>query len=147
MVHETAAAIEFDRAVAVVHFQVQKLGAVLTRNSFGKLEKFGANSLASMGRLDEKFVDPRTFAAVFQAEIEADDQIADRDLLIASQIDQAERCPEARRGFGAKWFRRKPQTKDHPVASGASGIAAYPGLHEWQDRRSKTWEWAPVNRG
>jgi len=89
MVHETAAAIEFDCAVPVVHFQVQKLGALLTRNSFRKIEKLGANSLASMGRLDEKFVDPRAFAAIFQAEIEADDQIADRDLLIPGQIDRA----------------------------------------------------------
>lgn len=89
MVHEPATAIEFDCAVAVAHFQVQELGTVLTSGNFRKTEKVGANSLPSMGRLDEEFVDPGSFATVFEAEIKANDQIANRDLLIASEIDQA----------------------------------------------------------
>ena len=90
MVDEAAAAVEFVGRIAVVDFEVQELRAVLARGFFGKVEKLRANSLPSMGGFDEEFVDPRTFAAVFEAEVEADDEVGDGILVFADDVGETE---------------------------------------------------------
>ena len=42
-----------------------------------------------VGGFDEQFVNPSTLAAIFQAEIEADDQVGDGSVLLADQINEA----------------------------------------------------------
>jgi len=89
MIDEGAAAVEFDRAIAVVHLQMKSLRAVFTGNGFREVEEPCANSLPPGGGFDEQFVNPSTLAAIFQAEIEADDQVGDGSVLLADQINEA----------------------------------------------------------
>ena len=89
MIYEGATAVEFDGAIAVAHLQMQSLRALFTGNGFRKVEEPRANSLPPVGGIDEQFVDPGTLATIFQAEIEADDQVGDGSLLVVSQIDEA----------------------------------------------------------
>ena len=89
MIDEGATTVEFDGAIAVVHFQMESPRAVFTGDGFGEVEEAGANSLPSMGGFDEQLVDPGTFAAILQAEIEADDQVGDGSALLADQINEA----------------------------------------------------------
>ena len=90
MIEEAAAAVEFVGGIAVIDFEVQKLGAVFARGAFGQFQELRANSLPSMRGCDEEFVDPGAFAAVFEAEVEADDQVGDGILVFADEIGEAE---------------------------------------------------------
>src|SRR6201993_4348417 len=68
---------------------MKALAVALARGGFCQVEELGANSLPSMGGLDKKLIDPGTLAAVFQAVVETDDQIADGGSLHAGDIDDA----------------------------------------------------------
>ena len=92
---EAAAAVEFYRGVAVGDLEVKELGVVFTGGGLGKIEKLRADSLSAMGRFDEKFVNPCAFAAIFEAVIETDHQIADWLAFFANEMGNAvERIPQ-----------------------------------------------------
>jgi len=92
VVDEAATAVELDGQITVVNFQVQELRMMFAGRVFGKIEELSANSLPSMRGFDEEFVDPSAFAAIFQTEIEADDEIGDWGLLVVYKINEAEMC-------------------------------------------------------
>lgn len=77
VVGEAAAAVEVDGGIAVVDFEVKDLGAMISGGLFGKLEELRANSLLAVPGFDEKLVNPGASAAVFEAVVEADDQVGD----------------------------------------------------------------------
>src|SRR5271165_4450822 len=83
MVDETAAAVEFDGTIAARNLEMKSRRAIFHSCSFRKVEKLGGNSLSAMSGFNEEFVHPGAFAVVLQAEIETDDEIRDRNLLIA----------------------------------------------------------------
>jgi hypothetical protein len=89
VVEETAAAVELDSGIAVSYLEMEGLPAKLERGRFGEVQKLSGDTLPAMGGLDEEFIDPGAFAAIFEAEIEADDEVGHRDLFVASQIDDA----------------------------------------------------------
>jgi len=89
VIREAAAAVEFNGGVAVGDFEVEKFGAVFARGGLGEVKKLGANSLSAMGGFDEEFVNPRAFAAIFEAVVEANHQIADQRVSFPNKIDDA----------------------------------------------------------
>jgi hypothetical protein len=89
VVNETVAAVEFVGAIAVVYFQVKEFGPAVARGSFGQVEELRADSLPTMGRFDEKLVDPSTLAAVFEAEVKTNNQVTHGGLLVADEINEA----------------------------------------------------------
>ncbi len=88
MILETTAAVKFNGAVSMIDLQMERLRAMFTGGSFRKIKKLGANSLPAMSRFDEELVDPSTFAAVLQAEVEADDQVGNGSARIDRQKNQ-----------------------------------------------------------
>ena len=72
MFEEAAAAVEFDRWVAVVDFEVKEFGVVSAGGGLGKIKKLRADSLSAVGGFDEEFVNPGSLAEVFEAVVEAD---------------------------------------------------------------------------
>jgi hypothetical protein len=89
MIDESATAVQLDGTITVVHFQMKSLCAVLARGGFRKVEQLRANSLPPMRRFDEQFIDPGALAAIFQAEVETNDQIGDGSAILADQINDA----------------------------------------------------------
>jgi len=89
VVGEAAAAVEFDGGVAVVDFEVEDFGAMFAGGGFGEIEELGANALPAVGGFHEEFVNPGAFAAVFEAVVEAEDQVGDGGDLFAHYIDDA----------------------------------------------------------
>ena len=89
VIDEAAAAVEFDGAISVVNFEVKGFCIVFPRGGFREVQELGANSLPPVGRLDEELIDPGTFAAVFQAVVEADDQVAEGSSFLACDVDEA----------------------------------------------------------
>jgi hypothetical protein len=87
VIDKATAAVEFDSAVTVVNLEVEGLCAKIAGSSFGQVEELGANSLPAVRGFDEEFIDPGTFAAVFEAEIEANDEVGNWSLLVARQVD------------------------------------------------------------
>jgi hypothetical protein len=69
---------------------VEELRRVFARSPFSKIEELRANSLSAMVTFDKEFIDPGTFAAIFQTEIEADHKICDGCGGSAREIDQTE---------------------------------------------------------
>jgi hypothetical protein len=65
-------AVELNRGISVAHLKVKEMSVMLAGNSFGEIEKLGSNSLPPVRDLDEEFIDPGPFPAIFQAVIEAD---------------------------------------------------------------------------
>ena len=90
VVDEAATAVQFQCAVAVVYFEMKELGAVFARSGFSEIEELSANSLPSMRGVDEYLINPCAFTAILEAKVETDHQIADRCLVIADQINEAE---------------------------------------------------------
>ena len=89
VVEEAAATVEFDGGVAVVDLEVEEFGLVFARGGIGQVEKLGADSLSAVGGFDEEFVDPGAFAAVFEAVVEADHEVADwRGFLADDGVDE-----------------------------------------------------------
>jgi hypothetical protein len=86
---EAASAVEFDGGVAVGNLEVKEFGVVLAAGGLCQVEKLRANSLPAMGCLDEEFVNPCAFAAVFEAVVETNHQIADWLAFFAGEIDNA----------------------------------------------------------
>ncbi len=89
VVEEAAATVEFDGGVAVVDLEVEEFGVVFARGGIGEIEKLGADSLSAVGGFDEEFVDPSAFAAVFEAVVEADHEVADWRGFLADDVDDA----------------------------------------------------------
>jgi len=89
MVEEAAAAVEFDGGVAVGDLEVKEFGLVFAGSGFGEIEKLGANSLSAVGGFDEEFVNPRAFAAIFEAVVETNHEISDRRIFFPNKIDDA----------------------------------------------------------
>ena len=111
VIEETAAAVEFDGGVAMVDFEVEDFGLVFAGDGFGEIEKLRADSLSAMGGFAEEFVNPRAFAAVFEAVVETDHEVADWRGFFADDVDDAvERVLQefgkicAERGF-VEWLR------------------------------------------
>jgi hypothetical protein len=46
------------------------------------------NALPSVGGFDEELIDPGAFAAIFQAEVEAEDQVGDGSVGIAREVNK-----------------------------------------------------------
>ena len=86
---EAAATVKFDRRVAVVYFEVEDFGAVLAGGLFGEVEELGADSLPAVRGLDEEFVYPGADATVFEAVVEADDEVADGGGIFADDVGHA----------------------------------------------------------
>jgi hypothetical protein len=89
MVEETAAPVKFDSAIAVCNFEMERLGAMFEGGAFGQVQELGAQALTAVGRFDEKLIHPGAFAAILEAEIEADGQVGDGELCVASQVEEA----------------------------------------------------------
>jgi len=89
VIREAAAAVEFDGGVAVSDFEVKEFGVVFARGGLGEVKKLGANALSAMRSFDEEFINPCAFAAVFEAVVEADHQVADRVEFFADDVDDA----------------------------------------------------------
>jgi len=89
MLGKAAAAVKLDGGVAMVDFEVEDLGAVLAEGAVSEVEELRANSLPAMGALDKELVDPGAFAAIFEAVIEADHEIADGARILADDVDDA----------------------------------------------------------
>ena len=87
---KATAAVEVDGRVAAVHFEVQCLGTGFARPVFGELEGRGADTLSAKTLFDEELVDPGAFAAVLEAVVEAEDDVADGTRGIADQPGEAE---------------------------------------------------------
>lgn len=88
MVYEAATAIKLNCGIAVGHLQVEELRAVLERGPLGQLQQLRTDSLPSMRRLHEEFVDPGALAAIFQAVIEANCEIGDGLAAVRDQVDK-----------------------------------------------------------
>ena len=86
---EAPAAVEIDGGIAVGDFEVEVVGSVLARGGFGEVEEFGANSLSAMSAQDEELVDPGALAAIFETEVEADDEVGNRGVCVERQVDDA----------------------------------------------------------
>ena len=89
VVEEAPAAVELDGGIAVGDLEVKELGVVLARCGLGEIEKLRSNSLSAMRSLDEEFVNPCAFAAIFEAVVETDHQVADRRVFFADEIGDA----------------------------------------------------------
>jgi hypothetical protein len=89
VVGEAAAAVEVDGGVTVVDFEVEDFGVVFAGGAFGEIEELGADSLSTVGGFDEEFVDPGAFAAIFEAVIEADDEVGDGRVILARDVCDA----------------------------------------------------------
>jgi hypothetical protein len=89
VIDECAAAVEFDGTIAVVHLQMESLRAVLARGGFREVQQPCANSLPSVRRFDEQFIDPGALAAIFQAEVETNDQVGEGSVILANQVNKA----------------------------------------------------------
>jgi len=87
VVEEATAAIEFDGRVAMSDLEVKEFSVVLAAGGFGEIKKLRADSLSAVRNLDEEFVNPGAFAAVFEAVVETDHQIADWVKIFANYID------------------------------------------------------------
>jgi hypothetical protein len=61
----------------------------LTRSGFSERKQLAADSLPAMLSFDEEFVNPGAFAAVFEAVIETEDQVADERCCIADEVGDA----------------------------------------------------------
>jgi hypothetical protein len=89
VVLEAAAAVEVDGGIAVGDFEVEVVSGVLAGGGFGQVEELSANSLSAMSGQDEEFIDPGTFAAIFETEIEADNEVGDGSVCVERQVDDA----------------------------------------------------------
>jgi hypothetical protein len=89
VVDKAATAIEFNGGIAVVHLKVEGLRALFEGGRFGEVQELGAYSLAARGWFEEKLIDPSAFAAIFGAEVEADDEIGDCVFFLAREKDDA----------------------------------------------------------
>jgi hypothetical protein len=85
MVDKASAAVKLYGAVPVIDLKVQDLRPVFAGCGFSQFQKFGPNSLPSILRFNEELVDPGTFAAILQAEVEAENQVPDGDLRFANK--------------------------------------------------------------
>ena len=86
---EAAAAVEVDGGIAAGDFEVEVVGSVLAGAGFGQVEELGANSLRAVRGQDKELIDPGAFAAVFETEIEADDEVGDGGVCVERQVDDA----------------------------------------------------------
>ena len=89
MFDEAAAAVEIDGGVAVVHFEMKDSGVVFAGRSFGEIQELCPDSLPAVGGLDKEFVNPRALAAVFEAVVKADHQIADGRRFFSDNVHDA----------------------------------------------------------
>jgi len=89
VVEKAPAAVELDGRIAVGYLEVKEFGVVLARCGLGEIEKLRSNSFSAMGSLDEEFVNPCAFAAIFEAVVKTDHQVADRRILFADEIGDA----------------------------------------------------------
>ena len=111
VVVEATATVEFDGWVAMGDLEVEELGVVLAGGGFSEIEELRTDSLSAVGGFDEQFVDPCAFAAVFEAVVETDHEVADWRGFFADDVDDAvERVQQefgkicAERGF-VEWLR------------------------------------------
>lgn len=77
MILESHAAVEIDRAISVIHFQVYDCRTELPGLVKEKFKGLLSDSKASVFRPNEKFVDPGVAPSVLQAVIETHDNISD----------------------------------------------------------------------
>ena len=89
VVDKASAAVEFDGTVTVVDLEMEGSRAEMAGRNLCQIEELRANSLPPVGGFDEEFVDPGTFAAIFEAEIETNDEVGDGSLLVARQVGDA----------------------------------------------------------
>jgi hypothetical protein len=89
VVGEAAAAVELNGGIAVVDFEMEDFGVVVAGGLLRQVKELGANSLSTVGGLDEEFVDPGTFAAVFEAVIETDDEVGDGSGILPGHVGDA----------------------------------------------------------
>jgi hypothetical protein len=90
VIDKTAAAIQLDGGIAVAYFEMQELGVVLGGNPFGKRQQFRANSPPSIGTRYEQLVNPGPLSAIFEAVIEADNEVGNRARAAPAEIDDPE---------------------------------------------------------
>jgi hypothetical protein len=90
MVFEGGAAVEVDGGVAVIDFEVEHGGSSFAGFCFGKVEDLGSDTLTAMFVRDKELIDPRAFAAVLQAVLETEDNVASRVSGDTDQVSQSE---------------------------------------------------------
>ena len=89
VVLEVATVVEVDGGIGVGDFEMEVVSGVLARGGFGQVEELGANSLSAMSGQDEELIDPGAFAAIFETEIETDDEVGDGGVCIECQVNDA----------------------------------------------------------
>jgi hypothetical protein len=87
MIHETSPAIQLDRTISVTDFKVQKSRTVFAGSRLGQIEKVRTNSNFAMVGFDEEFIDPSSFASIFDAIVKTNNKVGDEAIGVLYQVN------------------------------------------------------------